>query len=88
MSSPEFDRARGELNDVEQDAVRDSYALLRAALDGDERGARVIAENAAPVETLASLAVLTVTIARFAQFDLDNFIDWGVDRINGIEDAA
>ncbi|WP_280357110.1 hypothetical protein [Nocardia otitidiscaviarum] len=85
-NSSEFDRARGRLNDVEKDAVRDSYALLRAAMDGDERGAHVTAENAAPVETLASLATLAVTIAKFAGFDLDEFIDWGIDRIN--QDAA
>lgn len=87
-SMSDLSDARGILNDREKDAVRDSYALLRAAMEGDERGARVIAENAHPVETLVSLATLAFSIARFAEFDLDGFVEWGINRINDVPDAA
>ncbi|MFE3052322.1 hypothetical protein [Nocardia sp. NPDC059239] len=84
----EHREARKNLTEVEKDAVRDTFALLRAARDSDESGARVIAENARPVATLTCLAALTVSIAKFAGFDIDDFIEWGFGSINEVEDAA
>jgi hypothetical protein len=64
-------------SEARDDALRDSLALVRASLDGDEEAIAVVAENVAwPALTMATMADWITEMLRMRGLGRDTLDEW------------